>query len=174
MRTLNRVRTLQRVAGAVAIVLLMTATVLAAAGSFTITTMVPAQPLPPKETALVQECLGESVVLDGLFHLQFHTTVNDLGNFYSEYAITPAGVVATGVESGATYSVTGIERGTFSGVFNFDDPNWAPPSTNKTGVVILARRDDGPSFQLRYTIHLVFNAEDEVTAEISHETVSCK
>ena len=140
------------------------ATVLAAANSAQATQVLKA----PAGFAAFVPCLGdfgEVVIVEGMLHVTSHVSVNQAGGVNYHFLFNPSGLKGESA-SGLAYNGTG----------NTQDKGTILPGETYSFVNNYRMIGQGraPNLQVHQNVHVTFNANGEITAEVDNYRMTCK
>jgi hypothetical protein len=136
------------------------ATALAAAGTFTQSTVF------PFHIDFINPCNGEEVLLSANLHDLFQTTLDGRGGLHLEQLQNPQGVSGVSA-SGTKYQATGEARSSFNGTVGSE-------ITYVNNFRIIAHGDQQNNFLLHQLFHITVNANGTVTAYVDNFSVTCR
>jgi hypothetical protein len=149
-----------------ALVLLATPSAQAGADTGTTSTKIPV------ELAVFVDCdndgIGDLVRVSGNLHIVTHYTVNGNRITLKEH-FQPMGLKGFGETSGAAYNATGVTQQMTS--FSLVGPQTTQTFVNRFHFV---GTGDAPSFYLKETRHLTFNAKGELTSQVDNFDLTCQ
>jgi hypothetical protein len=126
----------------------------------------------PVELAVVVDCdndgIGDLVRVSGNLHILFHYTVNGSRVTLTEH-FQPMEVRGFGETSGVAYNATGVTRQVTS--FPLVGPQTTQTFVNRFHFV---GTGDSPSFFLKQTQHLTFNAHGDLTSQVDNFDLTCE
>lgn len=112
-------------------------------------------------------CNGEAVVVTGELRITLRTTFDANGGFHSSFTLVPSGVRGVG-ESGALYKAVGGQRD------HFNITSSGTLTDTFTSVFNLVSQGGGDNFVDQVTIHITFNANGDVTADVFSGQTECR
>lgn len=111
---------------------------------------------------------GEYVLLEGNLNDLFHVTINDNKAVF-KYHDNPQGLTGTGETTGDKYQATGVTQGQTTIAAN----NGQYETTYVNNFRIIGQ-GTGNNYLVHETFHITFNAQGELTAEVSNFSVECQ
>ena len=137
---------------------------LAAADSFTVSSVFPIDIL--VFVSCANGWAGEEVWLSGNLHDVFHVTLNSNGGYRVSFSDNPQGIRGVGLTTGAKYQATGITRDNFGGQIGFEE-------TYVNNFKIIGE-GPGNNFLVHENFHITFNADGTVTSFHDNFSVECR
>jgi hypothetical protein len=109
---------------------------------------------------------GESIVLYGVMHEVYHTTLDGNGGFHAKMHTQPQRLSGTGLTSGDKYQGTGVTQDSFNG------------KVGETYTFVnnyrMIGQGPGNNLLIHVTSHYTVNANGDVTAEVDNIRIDCK
>src|SRR5262245_62107981 len=113
-------------------------------------------------------CNGEEVFLSGELLLMFHTSFDAGGGIHAKSTLVPLQIHGVGSETGAVYKAVGGDRSHFN-----IDADFAPYIFTETSMYNLVSQGGSGNLQLKFTFHVIINANGVETVTVDHFSTRC-
>ena len=115
-------------------------------------------------------CLQEAILIDVTLHEVLHVTFDASGGRHRATLVNVQGQTALGLDSGTVYRVSGPGHSTFN------DDDLAAPVRTRTfyDVIHVVGPGEATNLQVRTGFHVTFNADGEMAAFTSVDSVQCR
>jgi hypothetical protein len=123
----------------------------------------------PMDDVSFNPCTGEFIHFTGRMHIVSHTSFDANGGLHNKYQLQPMGLSGTVIGTGVKYKGVGVTK-----FQPYSYPIGEPISITNVNNYRLIGQGPAVNFMVHQTIHITFNANEEMTANVENVKMTCK